>query len=214
MPSRSSRTTAAGCTSTRVCGRAASLCLRATAYAGVSQMALWYIGGLLKHARAMSAIIAPTTNSYKRLVPDTNPGESGVTRAGTGRRRAESPCTRPARRPSAWSSGRPILRRIRISLFAAMTMAGLDGVLNKIDPGRSSRQGHLRSLSGRDEPRSSMPGSLEEALDCMENDHEFLLKAMFSPKNCWRRSSTTSGRTKRTRFACGAPLRIRPVLRH
>ena len=85
-------------------------------YAGLSQMALHYIGGLLKHARALSAIIAPTTNSYKRLVPGYEaPVNLAYSRRNRSRRRAASPCTRPAPRPSASSSARPIPPPIRIS---------------------------------------------------------------------------------------------------
>ena len=97
-------------------------------YAGLSQMALWYIGGLLKHARALSAIIAPTTNSYKRLVPGY---EAPVNLAYSRRNRSaavrihvsSSPAKRVefARRTVA----NPYLA------FAAMMMAGLDGVLSR-----------------------------------------------------------------------------------
>ena len=81
-------------------------------YAGLSQMALHYIGGLLKHARALSAIIAPTTNSYKRLVPGLrSAGEPGVLAAQPLGRRAAFRCTRRAPRRSASSSARPIRRQ-------------------------------------------------------------------------------------------------------
>ena len=106
-------------------------------YAGLSQMALWYIGGLLKHARALSAIIAPTTNSYKRLVPGY---EAPVNLAYSRRNRsaavripmysASPKAKRVEFRPPDPSSN-PYLA------FAAMMMAGLDGVINKIDPGES-----------------------------------------------------------------------------
>ena len=83
-------------------------------YAGLSQMALWYIGGLLKHARALSAIIAPTTNSYKRLVPGY---EAPVNLAYSRRNRSaavpHSDVLGQSRRPSAWSSVRPIRAAIR-----------------------------------------------------------------------------------------------------
>ena len=83
-------------------------------YAGLSQMALWYIGGLLKHARALSAIIAPTTNSYKRLVPGLrSAGESGVFAPQPLGRGPHSDVLGQSPRPSASSSVRPIRRRIR-----------------------------------------------------------------------------------------------------
>src|ERR1700732_3191939 len=107
------------------------------AYAGLSQLALYYIGGLLKHARALSAIIAPTTNSYKRLVPGY---EAPVNLAYSRRNRsaavripmysASPKAKRVEFRPPDPSSN-PYLA------FAAMMMAGLDGVLNKTDPGES-----------------------------------------------------------------------------
>ena len=145
-------------------------------YAGLSQMALYYIGGLLKHARALSAIIAPTTNSYKRLVPGY---EAPVNLAYSRRNRSAA-----VRIPMYSSS--PKAKRIEFRppdpsaspylAFAAMMMAGLDGVLNKIDPGEPLDK-DIYDLSP-EELRNvpSMPGSLEEALDCLEESHGFLLK--------------------------------------
>jgi glutamine synthetase len=136
-------------------------------YAGLSQMALWYIGGLLKHARALSAIIAPTTNSYKRLVPGY---EAPVNLAYSRRNRSAavripmysaSPKAKRVEFRPPDPSANPYLS------FAAMMMAGLDGVLGKIDPGESPEE--MKKVP-------SMPGSLEEALTCLEDDHAFLLK--------------------------------------
>jgi glutamine synthetase len=145
-------------------------------YAGISQMALWYIGGLLKHARAMSAIIAPTTNSYKRLVP----GYEAPVNLAYSRRNRSAACRIPM------YSASPKAKRVEFRppdpsanpylAFAAMTMAGLDGILNKIDPGEPLDK-DIYDLSPEEMSHvPSMPGSLEEALDCMENDHDFLLK--------------------------------------
>ncbi len=171
-----SRTTAAACTRTRASGRAASRCLPATGYAGLSQMALWYIGGLLKHARALSAIIAPTTNSYKRLVP----GYEAPVNLAYSRRNRSAACRIPM------YSASPKAKRVEFRppdpsanpylAFAAMMMAGLDGVMNKIDPGEPLDK-DIYDLSP-EEMKSvpSMPASLEEALDCLEEDHDFLLK--------------------------------------
>jgi glutamine synthetase len=145
-------------------------------YAGLSQMALWYIGGLLKHARALSAIIAPTTNSYKRLVPGY---EAPVNLAYSRRNRSAA-----VRIPMYSAS--PKAKRLEFRppdpsanpylAFAACTMAGLDGVLNKIDPGEPLDK-DIYDLSPEEMKKvPSMPGSLEEALACIEEDHAFLLK--------------------------------------
>ncbi|MBK5291677.1 MAG: type I glutamate--ammonia ligase [Acidobacteriia bacterium] len=145
-------------------------------YAGLSQMALHYIGGLLRHARALSAIIAPTTNSYKRLVPGY---EAPVNLAYSRRNRSAA-----VRIPMYSAS--PKAKRVEFRppdpaanpylAFAAMLMAGLDGVLNKIDPGESLDK-DIYDLSPEEiKAVPSMPASLEEALNCLEADHGFLLK--------------------------------------
>jgi glutamine synthetase len=145
-------------------------------YAGLSQMALWYIGGLLKHARALAAIIAPTTNSYKRLVPGY---EAPVNLAYSRRNRSAA-----VRIPMYSAS--PKAKRVEFRppdpsanpylAFSAMLMAGLDGVLNKIDPGESLDK-DIYDLSPEEMKNvPSMPASLEEALGCLEADHDFLLK--------------------------------------
>lgn len=145
-------------------------------YAGLSETALYYIGGLLKHARALSAIIAPTTNSYKRLVPGY---EAPVNLAYSSRNRsaavripmysASPKAKRVEFRPPDPSSN-PYLA------FAAMVMAGLDGVINKIHPGESLDK-DIYDLSPEEAKGiPSMPASLDEALDCLQADHEFLLK--------------------------------------
>ncbi|MCC7174865.1 MAG: type I glutamate--ammonia ligase [Bryobacterales bacterium] len=145
-------------------------------YAGMSQLSLWYIGGLLRHARALSAIIAPTTNSYKRLVP----GYEAPVSLAYSRRNRSAACRIPM------YSASPRARRVEFRppdpsanpylAFAALLMAGLDGILNKIDPGEPLDK-DIYDLSP-EEMKSvpSMPASLEEALDCLENDHAFLLK--------------------------------------
>jgi glutamine synthetase len=145
-------------------------------YAGLSQMALHYIGGLLKHARALSAIIAPTTNSYKRLVP----GYEAPVNLAYSRRNRSAACRIPM------YSASPKAKRVEFRppdpsanpyiAFAAMLMAGLDGVLNKIDPGGSLDK-DIYDLSPEEmKAVPSMPGSLDEALGCLEDDHAFLLK--------------------------------------
>ena len=145
-------------------------------YAGLSQMALWYIGGLLRHARSLSAIIAPTTNSYKRLVPGY---EAPVNLAYSRRNRSAA-----VRIPMYSAS--PKAKRVEFRppdpsanpylAFASMMMAGLDGVMNKIDPGDSLDK-DIYDLSPEEMKRvPSMPGSLDEALNCLEDDHNFLLR--------------------------------------
>jgi len=145
-------------------------------YAGMSQMAMYYIGGLLKHARALSAIIAPTTNSYKRLVPGF---EAPVNLAYSRRNRSaavripmysNSPKAKRVEFRPPDPSANPYLA------FSAMMMAGIDGILNKIDPGESLDK-DIYDLSP-EEMKSvpSMPASLDEALDCLEEDHGFMTK--------------------------------------
>ncbi len=145
-------------------------------YAGLSQTALWYIGGLLRHARALSAIIAPTTNSYKRLVPGY---EAPVNLAYSRRNRSAA-----VRIPMYSNS--PKAKRVEFRppdgasnpylAFAAMMMAGLDGVVNKIDPGEPLDK-DIYDLSPEEMKKvPSMPASLDEALACLEEDHAFLTK--------------------------------------
>ncbi|BDC52257.1 glutamine synthetase [Bryobacterales bacterium F-183] len=145
-------------------------------YAGLSQMALWYIGGLLKHARALSAIIAPTTNSYKRLVPGY---EAPVNLAYSRRNRSAA-----VRIPMY--SAAPKAKRIEFRppdpaanpylAFAAMLLAGLDGIYHKVEPGEPLDK-DIYDLEPEEMRRvPSMPISLDDALDELEEDHEFLLK--------------------------------------
>jgi glutamine synthetase len=143
-------------------------------YAGLSQMALWYTGGLLKHARALSAIIAPGTNSYKRLVPGY---EAPVNLAYSKRNRSaavripvysESPKAKRLEFRPPDPSCNPYLA------FAAMLMAGLDGIKHKIDPGQPL-DADIFDLSAEEASKiPSMPGSLDEALQELSNDHKFL----------------------------------------
>ncbi len=145
-------------------------------YAGLSKMALWYIGGILKHAPALAALTNPTTNSYKRLVPGF---EAPVNLAYSGRNRSAS-IRIPMYSPS------PKAKRVEVRFpdpscnpyiaFAAMLMAGLDGIENKIDPG-SPLDKDIYDLAPEELANvPSMPGSLEDALDNLENDHDFLMK--------------------------------------
>jgi len=146
------------------------------AYGGLSEMALYYIGGILKHAHALAAIVAPTTNSYKRLVPGF---EAPVNLAYSSRNRSASVRV-PMYSPS------PKAKRVEVRFpdpscngylaFAAMLLAGLDGIQNKIDPGEPLDK-DIYAL-GPEELKNvpSLPGSLEDSLDALEKDQDFLLK--------------------------------------
>ena len=145
-------------------------------YAGLSQTALWYIGGLLKHAPAVAAFAAPTTNSYKRLVPGfeapVNLAYSRRNRSAAVRIPMYSPSPKAKRvefRPPDASSN-PYLA------YSAMLMAGLDGIENKIDPGEPLDRDIYDMSPEELQNVPSLPGSLEEALRALEQDHEFLLK--------------------------------------
>jgi glutamine synthetase len=145
-------------------------------YAGLSEMALYYIGGILKHAKALNALTNPTTNSYKRLVPGY---EAPVNLAYSARNRSAS-VRIPLYSPS------PKAKRVEVRFpdpscnpylaFPAMLMAGLDGIENKIDPGEAMDK-DLYELPPEEMAQiPQVAGSLEEALDSLEADHDFLLK--------------------------------------
>ncbi|MEO1268315.1 MAG: type I glutamate--ammonia ligase [Myxococcota bacterium] len=145
-------------------------------YAGLSEMALFYIGGVIRHARALIALTNPTLNSYKRLVPGF---EAPVKLAYSSRNRSAA-----IRIPMTSSS--PKAKRIEFRTpdpscngyiaFAAMLMAGLDGIENRIHPGEPMDK-DLYSLPPAELAEiPSAPESLEIALAELANDHEFLLK--------------------------------------
>ena len=146
-------------------------------YAGMSETAMHYIGGILKHARALAAICNPTTNSYKRLVPGF---EAPVNLAYSSRNRSASiriPMYSPSPKAKRLEFRSPDPSCNPYLAFSAMLMAGLDGVEKKIDPGDPLDK-DIYGLSPeelKDIPK--MPGSLDEALDCLKKDHEFLLKS-------------------------------------
>jgi glutamine synthetase len=144
----------------------------AAGYAGLSQTAKWYIGGLLKHAPALLAITSPSVNSYHRLVPGF---EAPVNLVYSRRNRSaavripmysENPKAKRLEFRCPDPSCNPYLA------FSAMLLAGLDGIQNKIDPGEPAdydifehKNGHIKQV----------PGSLPEALKALEADHKFLL---------------------------------------
>ncbi len=145
-------------------------------YGGLSETALHYIGGILHHAPALCAFVAPTTNSYKRLVPGF---EAPVNLAYSSRNRSAG-VRIPMYSPS------PKAKRIEVRFpdpscngylaFSAMLMAGLDGIQNKMDPGEPMDK-DIYELGPEELAQvPSVPASLEEALDALEANHEFLLK--------------------------------------
>ena len=145
-------------------------------YAGLSDTGKWAIGGILKHAPALAAFTNPTTNSYRRLVPGY---EAPVNLAYSSRNRSAA-CRIPM------YSASPKAKRVEVRFpdpssnpylaFAAMTMAGMDGIENKIDPGQPLDK-NIYALSPEEAAGiPTMPGALDEALDNLEANHEFLLK--------------------------------------
>ncbi|AKG53378.1 glutamine synthetase type I [Dehalogenimonas sp. WBC-2] len=145
-------------------------------YALLSETAIHYIGGLLKHADALMAICAPTTNSYKRLVPGY---EAPVNLVYSARNRSAS-----VRIPMYNSN--PKSKRLEFRCpdntangymaMAAMLMAGLDGIQNKINPGKPMDMNLYDLPKSQAAKIRTVPSSLEAALDALEKDHDFLLK--------------------------------------
>lgn len=144
-------------------------------YAGLSDMCLYFIGGIIKHAKAVNAFTNPSTNSYKRLVPGY---EAPVLLAYSARNRSAS-CRIP------YGTG-PKSKRVEVRFpdalanpylaYAALMMAGMDGIQNKIHPGEAMDK-NLYDLPPAELAQvPTVAGSLREALDCLEADHDFLLK--------------------------------------
>jgi glutamine synthetase len=145
-------------------------------YAGISDMARWYIGGLLQHAPALLAFTNPTTNSFRRLVPGY---EAPINLVYSQRNR--SACVRiPV------ISRQPATKRLEFRTpdaacnpylaFSAMLMAGIDGIKNKIEPPEPMDK-DLYDLPPEEKASvKQVPGSLEEVLDTLEADHQWLLE--------------------------------------
>ncbi len=183
----------------------------AAGYAELSQMAMHYIGGLLKHADAVLAFTSPTTNSYKRLVPGY---EAPVNIAFSQRNRSA------AIRVPMYTQGEKYARAKRIEFrppdatanpylaFSAMLMAGLDGIQRKIDPvaeGYGPWDKNIYKLNEEDKKKiKSVPSSLDKALEALEADNSFLLKGNVFTKDL----ITTWVEYKRE--AEIDPVRIRP----
>lgn len=145
-------------------------------YGGLSEMAMYYIGGLIKHAKALTAFSNPTVNSYRRLIPGF---EAPVNLAYSSRNRSAA-----IRIPMY--SANPKTKRLEVRFpdatangyleFASMLMAGIDGIINKIDPGQPLDK-DIYSLSPEELANvPHVPASLEESLQALADDHEFLLR--------------------------------------
>ncbi|MBI5043247.1 MAG: type I glutamate--ammonia ligase [Nitrospirae bacterium] len=145
-------------------------------YGDVSEAAIHYIGGLIKHAPALCAFIAPTTNSYRRLVPGY---EAPINLVYSQRNR--SACVRIPMYSKSEKTKRIEFRTPDPSCnpylaFAAMLMAGLDGVQNKIEPPKPIDKDLYELEPEEAEKIKHLPGALDEVLDALEKDHDFLLK--------------------------------------
>jgi glutamine synthetase len=145
-------------------------------YAGMSEMAMHYIAGILKHAKALNALTNPTTNSYRRLVPGY---EAPVNLVYSARNRSAAvriptySCNPKSKRLEfrcADTAANPYL------LFAALLMAGLDGIKNRIDPGGPAEFDLFEADKETLAKVKTVPGSLREVLAALEADHEFLLE--------------------------------------
>ena len=145
-------------------------------YGQLSETAKFYIGGLLKHAPALLALAAPTTNSYRRLVPGF---EAPVNLAYSQRNRSAI-CRIPV------YSNSPKAKRVEFRApdpscnpylcFSALLMAGLDGIQNRIDPGDPADKDLYELPPEEAKMIKQVPGSLSDVLEALENDYEFLLK--------------------------------------
>ena len=145
-------------------------------YAGLSETALHYIGGLLHHAPALCAFIAPTTNSYKRLVPGF---EAPVNLVYSKRNRSAAvriPVYSASEKAKRVEFRTPDPTCNPYLAFAAMLMAGLDGVKRKLSPGEPLDKDIFNLGKAELSKIRSVPGSLPEAVDALEKDHDFLLQ--------------------------------------
>ena len=145
-------------------------------YAGISELAKYYIGGIIKHAPALAGLTSPTTNSYKRLVPGF---EAPVNLAYSARNRSAAvriPMFSPSPKAKRLEVRFPDATCNAYLAFSALLMAGLDGIRNKIDPGEPLDK-DIYDLPAEELAKvPSLPGSLDAALANLEADHEFLLQ--------------------------------------
>ena len=155
-------------------------------YGQLSDTALWFIGGLLKHAASLCAITNPSTNSYKRLVPGfeapVTVGYAMANRSAVVR----IPAYAKAPKNKRFELRNPDATCNPYYAFAAILMAGLDGIQNKIDPkanGWGPYDFNLFDLPEEEKAKiGGLPKSLEEALDALEQDHEYLTRGGVFPQ--------------------------------
>jgi glutamine synthetase len=176
-----------------------------TGYAGLSDTARWYIGGLLRHAPSLCAFTNPTVNSYRRLVPGF---EAPVNLVYSQRNR--SACTRI---PVTGSNAKAKRVEFRVPdpsanpylAFSAMMMAGLDGIRNKIEPPEPIDKDLYDLPPDEFASVQQVPGSLSEVLDSLESDHNFLLEGgvftadLIETWTSWKRENEID------------PVRVRPT---
>ena len=152
-------------------------------YGGLSQEALWYIGGIMRHAQALNALTNASTNSYRRLLPGF---EAPV-------KLAYSACNRSAaiRIPHSSPKGRRVETRFPdpsanpYMCFSALMLAGLDGIKNKIDPGKPSDYNLYHSSRLNDSiAHKELCGSLADALDVLDKDRKFLTSSGVFSDDC------------------------------
>jgi glutamine synthetase len=150
------------------------------AYAGLSETALYYIGGIMKHARSLNAFTNPAVNSYKRLVPGF---EAPVLLAYAARNRSAA-----VRIPASSARARRIEVRFPDGManpylaFTAMLLAGLDGIQRKIDPGAACEDDLYQRQDPNAPPIATVAQSLEQAVASLRDDHDYLLQGdVFTP---------------------------------
>jgi glutamine synthetase len=176
----------------------------ASGYAQLSDNAKYYIGGLLKHAPALLALTNPTTNSYRRLVPGF---EAPVNLAYSQRNRS-AVCRIPV---TSSEKGKRVEFRAPDSTsnpylcFAALLMAGLDGIQNRIDPGNPIDKDLYELPAEEAKQIKQVPGSLGDVLAALEKDHDFLLKG-----DVFTNDLLDAYVTYKRKFELD-PVRIRPV---
>lgn len=149
-------------------------------YGHLSQMAMYYLGGILKHAPALTALCNPSTNSFKRLVPGYEAPINLVFSKGNRSAAVRIPISISSPRSARIEYRTPDCTCNPYLAFAALLMAGIDGIENRIDPvaaGYGPLDRNIYALNSEEKKTiRSVPGSLEEALQALEADSDFLLK--------------------------------------